>query len=82
MININGYKKWVRKCRKEHTYRRNLRILCQGREDKPLLHTDAFNELIENLKEKYPTYGIGPRLIMNVQYQGHFLWEENSDGSR
>ena len=50
MININGYKKWVRKCRKEHTYRHNFRILCQGREDNPI-HADAFNELIENLKE-------------------------------
>ena len=51
MININGYKKWVRKCRKEHTYRHNFRILCQGREDNPI-HADAFNELIENPKEK------------------------------
>ena len=51
LINIDGYKKWVRKCRKQATYRHNLEILCQGREDNPL-HTDAFNELIENLKEK------------------------------
>ena len=51
VININGYKRWVRKCRKRSTYGNNLRILCQGREDNPL-HTDAFNELIENLKRK------------------------------
>jgi hypothetical protein len=51
VININGYKKWVRKCRKQLIYRHNLRILYHGREDNPL-HTDAFHELIENLKEK------------------------------
>ena len=28
-----------------------FRILCQGSEDNPI-HADAFNELIENLKEK------------------------------
>ena len=65
VININGYKRWARKCRKQITYRHNLRILCQGREDNPL-HTDAFNVLIENLKEKIQ-YGIGPLLIVNVQ---------------
>ena len=55
VLNIDGYKKWVRKCRKRATYRHNLGILYQGREDNPL-HTDAFNELIENLKEKNPTW--------------------------
>jgi hypothetical protein len=50
VLNIEGYKKWVRKCRKQATYRHNLQILCQGSEDNPL-HTDAFNELIENLKD-------------------------------
>ena len=52
VLNIDGYKKWVRKCRKQATYRHNLD---QGREDNPL-HTDAFNELIENLKEKNTTW--------------------------
>ena len=65
VINIDGYKKWVRKCRKRSTYGNNLRILCQGREDNPL-HTNAFNELIENLKKEIQ-HGIGLRLIMNVQ---------------
>ena len=51
VINIEGYKKWAKKCSKQTTYRHNVEILCQGREDNPL-HTDAFNELIENLKEK------------------------------
>ena len=55
VLNIDGYKKWVRKCCKRATYRHNLRILYQGREDNPL-HTDVFNELIENLKEKNPTW--------------------------
>ena len=53
MLDIEGYKKLVRKCRKQATYidRHNLQILCQSREDNPL-HTVAFNELIENLKKK------------------------------
>ena len=56
VIDIDGYKKWViRKCRKQTTHGNNLRILRQGREDNPL-HTDAFNELIENLKERNPTW--------------------------
>ena len=55
VLNIEGYKKWVRKYRKQATFRHNLAILYQGREDNPL-HTDAFNELIENLKEKNTTW--------------------------
>ena len=55
VININGYERWVRKCHKRRTYENNLRILRQGREDNPV-HTDAFNELIENLKERNPTW--------------------------
>ena len=55
VLNIDGYKKWVRKCCKRATYRHNLGILYQGREDNPLL-TDVFNELIENLKEKNTTW--------------------------
>ena len=51
MLNIEGYKKFVRKCRKQATYSDNLQILCQGRKDNPL-HEVAFNELIENLKER------------------------------
>ena len=51
MLNIEGYKKFVRKCRKKGTYRHNLQILCQGRKDNPL-HKVAFNKLIENLKKK------------------------------
>ena len=33
-----------------------MMILCQGREDNPI-HTDAFNVLIKNLKEKNPIWG-------------------------
>ena len=55
MININGYKKFVRKCLQQLTYRHNMMILCQGREDNPL-HTDAFNVLIKNLKKKNPIW--------------------------
>jgi hypothetical protein len=51
MLNIEGNKKFVRKCRKQATYSDNLQISCQGRKDNPL-HEVAFNELIENLKKK------------------------------
>ena len=51
MLNIEGYKKFVRKCRRQKTYCDNLRILLQGRQDNPI-HEVAFNELIENLKER------------------------------
>ena len=45
MLNIEGYKKIVRKCRRrQKTYSDNLQILLQGREDNPL-HEVAFNEL-------------------------------------
>ena len=43
VININGYKKRAKKGLKQLTYRHNM-ILCQeGREDNPL-HTDAFKK--------------------------------------
>ena len=51
MLNIEGYKKFVRKCRRQQTYCDNLQILLQGRQDNPI-HEVAFNELIENLKER------------------------------
>ena len=52
MLNIEGYKKIVRKCRRrQKTYSDNLQILLQGRRDNPI-HEVAFNELIENLKER------------------------------
>ena len=73
MLNIEGYKKFVRKCRTQATYRHNLHILCQSREDNPL-HKVAFNELIENLKEKNTTHGVTPCLIVNAQCLGHSLW--------
>ena len=80
VLNIDGYKKWVRKCRKQATYRHNLEILCQGREDNPL-HTDAFNELIENLKERNPTWN---KTTFNYErpVTRSLFMEENSDGDR
>ena len=77
VLNIDGYKKWVRKCRKQATYRHNLD---QGREDNPL-HTDAFNELIENLKGKNPTWN---KTTFNYErpVTRSLFMEENSDGDR
>ena len=64
----------------KHIYGNNLRILCQGREDNPL-HTDAFNELIGNLKNKYPTWN---RTTVNYEHSvtRTLFMEENSDGDR
>ena len=80
VLNIDGYKKWVRKCCKRATYRHNLGVLYQGREDNPL-HTDAFNELIENLKEKNPTWN---KTTFNYErpVTRSLFMEENSDGDR
>ena len=78
VINIGGYKKWVRKCRKQTTYGNNLRILRQGREDNPL-HTDAFNELIENLKKRNPTWNTTTVSHESSVTRTLFM-EENSDG--
>jgi len=63
-----------------HIYRHNLGILCQGREDNPI-HTDAFNELIENLKEKNPTWN---KTTFNYEHPvtRSLFMEENSDGDR
>ena len=80
VLNIDGYKKWVRKCRKQVTYRHNLGILCQGREDNPI-HTDAFNELIENLKEKNPTWNKTTSIYDRPVTRSLFMGE-NSDGDR
>jgi hypothetical protein len=51
ILNIEGYKKFVRKCCRQTTYSDNLQILLQGKRDNPI-HEVAFNELIENLKKR------------------------------
>ena len=79
MLNIEGYKKFVRKCRKQATYRHNLQILCQSREDNPL-HTVAFNELIENLKEKNTTWS-NTMLDCECSVSRTLFMDENSDRS-
>ena len=73
----NTHKKWVRKCCKRATYRHNLRILYQGREDNPL-HTDVFNELIENLEEKNPTWSKTTHIYDRPVTRSLFMGE-NSD---
>ena len=79
-IKLNGYKKWARKCRKQLPERHNLGILYQGREDNPL-HTDASNELIENLKETNPIWS---RTTFNGErsVSGTLFMEENTGGDR
>ena len=49
-------------------------------EDNPL-HTDAFNELIENLKEKNPTWNMTTFNYERSVTRTLFM-EENSDGER
>ena len=56
-------------------------ILCQGREDNPI-HTDAFNELIENLKEKNPTWNKTTTFNYERLVTRSLFMEENSDGDR
>jgi hypothetical protein len=77
MLNIEGYKKFVRKCRKQTTYRLNLQILCQGRKDNPV-HEVAFNELIENLKEKNTTWS-KTMLDCERSVSRTLFMDENSD---
>ena len=76
----NGHKKWARKCLRQLTYRHNMRVLGQGREDNPL-HTDAFNVLIENLKEKYPIWS-RTTLDCERSVTRRLFMGENSDGDR
>jgi hypothetical protein len=61
-------------------YSHNLEILCQGREDNPM-HTDVFNELIENLKEKNPTWNKTTFNYERLVTRSLFM-EENNDGDR
>ena len=81
VININGYKKLARKCPRQLTYNHhNMKVLCQGREDNPI-HTDAFNVLIEKLKEKNPKWS-RTTLDCERSVSRALFMEENSDGDR
>ena len=64
----------------DSSHKRNMMILCQGREDNPI-HTDAFNVLIKNLKEKNPIWS---RTTLNWERSitRTLFMEENSDGIR
>ena len=79
MLNIEGYKKFVRKCRKQATYCDNLQIVCQGEEDNPL-HEVAFNELIENLKKKNTLWS-NTMLDCERSVSRTLFMDENSDRS-
>ena len=79
MLNIEGYKKFVRKCRKQATYSDNLQILCQGRKDNPL-HEVAFHELIENLKKKNTIWS-NTMLDCERSVTRTLFMDENSDRS-
>ena len=57
-----------------------MMILCQGREDNPL-HTDVFNVLIKNLKEKNPIWR-KTTLDCERSVTRTLFMEENSDGVR
>ena len=80
VISINGYKKLARKCPRQITYKHDMKILCQGREDNPV-HTDAFNVLIKNLKEKNPIWS-RTTLDCERSVSRTLFMEENSDGDR
>ena len=80
MLNIEGYKKFVRKCRKQTTYSDNLQILYQGRQDNPL-HEVAFNELIENLKKRNTLWSNTIMLDCEPSVTRTLFMDENSDRS-
>ena len=73
MLNIEGYKKFVRKCRKQATYSDNLQILCQGRKDNPL-HIQLLLMNWSRIWRKKIQHGVTPCLIVNAQCLGHSLW--------
>ncbi len=77
---INGYKKLASKCPRQITYKHNMKILCQGREDSPV-RIGAFNALIKNLKEKN---AIWSRTTLDCErsVSRALFMEENSDGDR
>ena len=52
LVNIIGYKKLARKCPKRITYMHNMKILCQGREDNPVLHKKAFQRTDQKFEGK------------------------------
>ena len=56
------------------------KILCQGREDNPT-HSDAFNVLIKNLKEKNLKWS-RTTLDCERSVTRTLFMEENSDGDR
>ena len=78
--NIYGYKKLARKCPRQITYKHNMKILCQGREDSPV-RIGAFNVLIKNLKEKNPIWS-RTTLDCERSVTRTLFMEENSDGDR
>ena len=80
VISINGYKKLARKCPRQITYKHNMKILCQGREDNPV-HTIAFNVLIKNLMEKNLIWS-RTTLDCERSVSRTLFMEENSDGDR
>ena len=79
MLNIEGYKKFVRKWRRQKTYSDNLQILLQGRRDNPI-HEVAFNELIENLKKRNTIWS-NTMLDCERSVTRTLFMDENSDRS-
>ena len=61
----------------KHTIYIYILSICQGREDNPL-HTDAFNELIENLMEKNTTWS-NTMLNYERSVSRTLFMDENSD---
>ena len=74
-----GIKNWLGNV-PDNSHKHNMKILCQGREDNPV-HTDAFNILIKNLKEKNPIWSRTTLACESLITRTLFM-EENSDGDR
>ncbi len=70
--NINVYNKHVKKHKKEYSYLKALRALCEGRTTN-IAHEDAFNLLISDLKRRKIRTGIESQLMIMVQLLGFYL---------
>ena len=76
-----GIKNWLGNIlARRITYKHNMNILCQVREDNPV-YKKAFNVLFKNLKEKNPIWS-RTTLDCERSVTRTLFMEENRDGER
>jgi hypothetical protein len=64
--NVNVYNQYIKKYKKEHSYLKALRTLCEGSNTNPA-HKDAFNLLMSDLKGRKIRCGIDSQLMIMVR---------------